>query len=296
MKKQLALLLLSVGISHAAPVVYVDQFPPTFPYAGTAGSPLAGIEFATRFVVPPGSSISGAQISYRVGISGTATPGTLFFSIYNQTGGLPGTLLATQPNTVTLSGTDVVATGSVTASNTLASGTYWGALSSVAPVGLSPGLVATGSSYVPANVAFRATLGGPNWILANFGVGFGGFVAVVAVKIAGLSADPFPAENGTMETLPGVTFKTLYPAAINDDAHLAGGDHDVTVGGAIDEVHLVLQAGAAAADDGYAQGTMVGPALLLEQAEEAVGGIGKHLDEFFIANFEAGGGGGHPER
>ena len=78
---------------------------------------------------------------------------------------------------------------------------------------------------------------------------------------------------------------------INDNAHIGGGDHDVAVRGSIDEVHLVLQAGAAATDDGDAQRTVVGAALLAQQALEARGGTRKNFDELFAADFDVHSGG-----
>ena len=55
------------------------------------------------------------------------------------------------------------------------------------------------------------------------------------------------------------------------------------MGGAVDEIHFILKAGAATADDGYAQGSVLLAALLFQQAGEAIGCVVQHADETFIS-------------
>ena len=76
---------------------------------------------------------------------------------------------------------------------------------------------------------------------------------------------------------------------VNDDADAGGFDEDVAVGGGVLEIHFVLQAGAAAADDGYAQHA-IGAALLGEKGVHLVCGAGSKFDEAFIAGAESWGG------
>lgn len=71
---------------------------------------------------------------------------------------------------------------------------------------------------------------------------------------------------------------------VNDDPDAAGFDKDVAVGGAVDEVHFVLEAGATAAKDGDAEGA-VGALLAGEEAGEAGGGLFGEFDEALIADF-----------
>ena len=68
---------------------------------------------------------------------------------------------------------------------------------------------------------------------------------------------------------------------INDDIHSFGGNKDVAGDRAIDEIHLVLEAGASAADDGHAQGS-VGASLSAEERGEAVGGGIRDTAELLI--------------
>jgi hypothetical protein len=60
-------------------------------------------------------------------------------------------------------------------------------------------------------------------------------------------------------------------------------DHDIPVGWAIHEIHLVLKAGASAANDGNAEGT-AWTALLVEQGAKAFAGSIEHANEFFISD------------
>ena len=71
---------------------------------------------------------------------------------------------------------------------------------------------------------------------------------------------------------------------VDHHAHIARDDHDVTVCRAIHQVQLVLQAGAAAAYHGHAQGTVFRAALACQQARQLRGGVGQHLDELVVAN------------
>ena len=72
---------------------------------------------------------------------------------------------------------------------------------------------------------------------------------------------------------------------INYDPYVGRLDHDVAVGRAIDQIHLVLQPGAAAADHRHAQCPLGAP-LLLQERDEFARGVLRHFDETLIADLE----------
>lgn len=71
---------------------------------------------------------------------------------------------------------------------------------------------------------------------------------------------------------------------IDDHVDFAGSDENVAVGGAIDEVHFVLQTGAPAADYGDAE-CAVGAVLFGQQTGQARAGAFGDFDQFFVADF-----------
>ena len=72
---------------------------------------------------------------------------------------------------------------------------------------------------------------------------------------------------------------------IDHHAHIAGLDHDVAIRRTIDEIHLVLQPGTAAADHGHPQGSLRAPLLLQKRRELARGVLG-HFDETLVPDLE----------
>ena len=70
---------------------------------------------------------------------------------------------------------------------------------------------------------------------------------------------------------------------IDDDADVLGFDEDVAIGWAIDEVHFILEAGTAAADDGDAEGALLA-ALLAQEAGKTGSGMLGEFDELFVAD------------
>ena len=75
---------------------------------------------------------------------------------------------------------------------------------------------------------------------------------------------------------------------VHHHVDVAGADKNVAIGGAVDEVHLVLQAGAAAADDGQTQGT-VRAALAGEQRDQLLRGLLGDLAKLLVPDCDLGG-------
>jgi hypothetical protein len=72
---------------------------------------------------------------------------------------------------------------------------------------------------------------------------------------------------------------------IDHHADVAGLDQNVAVRRAVDEVHLVLQPGAPAADHRHPQRALR-PSLFLQERREFVRGLLRYADETLVANFE----------
>lgn len=72
---------------------------------------------------------------------------------------------------------------------------------------------------------------------------------------------------------------------IDDDIDFAGADENIAVGRTIDEIHLVLQPGASAADDSDAEGA-VWAFLPGQQTAQARAGALGDFDQFFVADFK----------
>jgi len=80
-------------------------------------------------------------------------------------------------------------------------------------------------------------------------------------------------ESALLQIIAVVEFRTADKKGalgINHDVHTLRGNKDVTRNGAIDQVHLVLEAGAAAADDRHAE-RAIWTALLGEERCETIG-------------------------
>ena len=60
---------------------------------------------------------------------------------------------------------------------------------------------------------------------------------------------------------------------IDNDANLIGLDHDIAIGGAIDEIHFVLKARASAADDGNTKCTLRAALFFKKISQARAGGI-----------------------
>jgi hypothetical protein len=67
-------------------------------------------------------------------------------------------------------------------------------------------------------------------------------------------------------------------------------NEDIPIGRTIDEVHLVLQAGASTADDRYSQRARRAP-LFLEQRVQLSRGVLSDFNETLVADFVIDGGG-----
>ena len=70
---------------------------------------------------------------------------------------------------------------------------------------------------------------------------------------------------------------------IDYHTHIFGLHHNVAIGGSVDQVHFVLQTGAAAANHGDTQGA-VRSSLFLQQRDEFARGVFCHFDQTFVAN------------
>jgi hypothetical protein len=95
-------------------------------------------------------------------------------------------------------------------------------------------------------------------------------------------------EAAFLEVVAEIEFGTAHEEGafgIDDDTNRIRFHKDVTVGGAVHEIHFVLQAGAAAADDGDAEGA-AGAALFFEQGAKAIAGGVEDADELFVADAE----------
>jgi len=77
---------------------------------------------------------------------------------------------------------------------------------------------------------------------------------------------------------------------IDHDADVRGLNHDVAIGGPIDEIHFVLQAGAPPADDRHAQCARGAPLFLQERIQLFRGVLGD-FDETLVTNLVIDGGG-----
>ena len=70
---------------------------------------------------------------------------------------------------------------------------------------------------------------------------------------------------------------------IDDDADILRLNKDVAVGGAIDKIHFILQAGTAATDYRHAQ-CALRPALFFEERDQFARRVFGHLDQALIAD------------
>lgn len=77
---------------------------------------------------------------------------------------------------------------------------------------------------------------------------------------------------------------------IDHDSDVRGLHHDVAIRRAIHEIHLILEAGASAPNDGHAQGTCNAPLLFQERIQFSRGVLG-NFDETLVANLVINGGG-----